>query len=835
MKSPSTVERYFLLTFRRYLLIVCLPMLFLQVSLAQKPIELLKSLDIAQTPATQIGLLAQVADHYADQKNLSKALEFLAKAMKINDREATFPYDHKSFTSVLQKAIRTVSFDSLKMAFNALPKDAQGPGFYNLFAYEAIYDLDPDYAIALGKKALDLSKASKNTLQEGESNFNIGQMMYYTDKTNEDEAHFLAALKIFQKITDTLGMIKSKLSLSSVYRWRLQTEKSVQYANQAVSLAHAIGDSKQLSEALEKLLKIKKWQGEYGEVQQIIKKLYDLAYEMETEDPSWLLWVKDIEASYLMSIGNHNAALPLVRAVARSEEENKEFYYLPLSYFDLANCYWKTGVYDSAMIYLQQSIDYAKEYHNEYMFRESLMHLAFLHFEIGDNETGMEYSSQMNQHFATAEYTDIVDFNEHQTEWKILFFEKTGQLDSALYYAKRSLASYQEKDLNSIVTSRLLMVGKLYRQQSQSDLAQTFLQKALQNARKIGQHGQVAASLLHLAEADIDRLDFQSALAHASASLEIAEEYQMTHLLPDIYKSLSVAHAKTGGFQMAYQYQFLLDQLQDSLLGFVQKQQIAKHESLYRLKEKQLENKRLQVEKEQRDFIIRKKTSQVIALAGILVFIVIAAYLYKERAKLQAENKLRKQITRDIHDDVGSTLNSLKLTIKEAIEEDANKQVTQSKLSKAVQLGNQAMESLKELIWKMDQEQPTLKSIARELDKFTQMMLTDHQIPFQLHVSGFEKKRPLPFTKSHNFLMIYKEAVNNAVKHGDRKSISINLSSEENNVTLVVKNSLPKVQAAEMGTSKGLQNMKKRAADLNGHLVLNKTEDSFELILTFEM
>lgn len=800
---------------------------------AQSLKVLLKDLEKATTAHAKIEATVKIAEYHSNRKDAGRALEYLARAMKINDREAIYHYEDDIFFSVLIKTISHVSVDSLKLAFNALPKDAQTPSFYNLFGYQAIYDHDPSYAITIAQQALDLSTSSNNTLQAAESHYNIGQMMFYFGTSNDDELHFTAALKLFQAIPDTLGMSKSKHYLGQLYQWDFQMEEALALFDEALELACAIEDRKQQFLILESIHEVKLWMGKYGEVQRIQTELYCLAHELEREDPDWLVLAGNIEAGFLTRTGNYKDAMPMVRATIQNYEANElKFSYLPASYNVLAECYFKTGVYDTAMIYYQLSVDYAKKYYNDFMLRGSLMSLALLQFEIGDKETGMEYSGQVNQQFADTSYADLIEFKDHQRQWNIVFFEKTGELDSALYYAKEALAMDREKGLNGFVTNSILKVGTLYMQLGQPDLAETFFQEALGNAKKIGQEGLAATSLLHWAEADIAQQDFKSALAHARSSLEIAEQHQIKHLLPDIYKSLSIASAKTGDFQMAYQYQYQYDQLQDSLLGFVQKQQIAKYESLYRLKEKGLDNERLHVENERQHLTIRKMTSQAVALVVVIFLTLIAAYLFKERAKLLAEKKLRKQITRDIHDDVGTTLNNLKMTIKEAIEEQTNGGAAQTKLAKAVLLGNQAMDSLKNLIWKVDGQEIAQKDLADAINAVTQELLASHQIPYQLDLSGFENQETLSSKTYHHLMMIYKEALNNTIRHGDQKKVNIDFGHKDGTMSIRLKNGIPEIPTTASGSNKGLLNMKERIALLGGEVVFSEADGQFEVQIT---
>ncbi|MBK8564210.1 MAG: hypothetical protein IPN76_12945 [Saprospiraceae bacterium] len=339
------------------------------------------------------------------------------------------------------------------------------------------------------------------------------------------------------------------------------------------------------------------------------------------------------------------------------------------------------------------------------------------------------------------------------------------------------------------IPSALQLLGETYLQLGKWEQGQQQLLRALHLAKAIGMEGQQCKTLLILSQLPLQWVEYPQSIKYLEESLDLAQKLNQRSLLMDIYRILTTAHAKAGNFEAAYRYQTTMKNLEDSLFGFVQKEQIAKFEASFKVKEKELENERLETEKVSKDYIIKKRNSLIISLGVIIIFLLIAAYLFKERAKIKAEYKLRKK-SPDIHDDVGSTLNDLKMTIKEALEE---KSTDQDKLIRAVQLGNQAMDSLKNLIWNIDKKEVALYQFADEVRALTSDLLSTHQIPFQFDAIGFDAKRPLSQMIYHNLLMIYKEALQNAVKHGDHEQITIDLVYAADVFLLKIKNSCPKL------------------------------------------
>jgi signal transduction histidine kinase len=139
------------------------------------------------------------------------------------------------------------------------------------------------------------------------------------------------------------------------------------------------------------------------------------------------------------------------------------------------------------------------------------------------------------------------------------------------------------------------------------------------------------------------------------------------------------------------------------------------------------------------------------------------------------------------------------------------------------------MDSLKNLIWKVDSQEIALRDLANEINTVTKELLASHQIPYQLDLSGFEKQGSLPSKTYHHLMMIYKEALNNAIRHGDQKKVAIDFVQKDSTMSIRLKNGIPEMPTIASGSNKGLQNMKERIALLGGEVVFNQADGQFEV------
>lgn len=793
---------------------------------AQHPEALLKGFDNAKSPKDKIDLLVKVADQYADKKNYQKALEYRARAVKLNKVEAVYKFNDNALTRGMhEKIIAAIPVEQFKAQVSRLPQDILTADFLNILAGQTRTVHNASFAFELAQKALKLSLAQGDKLQQATAYLALSNFFFNRDHI-ESKTYARKAYESFGEVRDTFGIVKSLIFLGMT---TIEAKEADRALKDALALSVRYEDEALTYECLMRQRDLLRKRGNFREAQKLEVSIYDSA--LKTRDTSKILesiWDKGVTLLYM---GNYREALPLFYPALKQDEKYKKKPTLSHQYSILGECYWGIGVYDTAVMYYQQAIEIAKKYQHPRNLGKSLEDMATMHLEIGNKKAALEYAQQARQFYASVEGQNLPNVHSNYYQWQTGFFIKTGQNDSAFVYARKFLDFLESKAMTKDIPVALQLLGEIYVQNGDWEMGQQQLFRALETAQDIGLEGQQCKTLLTLSELMLQQGKYHLATKYLEKSLDLAQKLNQRNLLKDIYRNLTTAHAKTGNFEIAYRYQHTLKNIEDSLFGFVQKEQIAKFEAAFKVKEKELENNWLKTEKEGKDYTIQKRNSQIMTLGVIIIFLLLAAYLLKERAKIKAEYKLRKQITRDIHDDVGSTLNDLKMTIKEAIGAETDAEKAQDKLSRALELGNQAMESMKNLVWKLDEKPVTTAAFATELKTLTRETLLPHQIPYQLDVEGFEAVRPVSPRSYHHFLMIYKEALQNAVKHGDHRNISIRLTQVVDSIFFSLKNGVPTSEDIKNGTNKGLSNIRERASLLKGEVVFKKADNFFELRL----
>jgi signal transduction histidine kinase len=109
-------------------------------------------------------------------------------------------------------------------------------------------------------------------------------------------------------------------------------------------------------------------------------------------------------------------------------------------------------------------------------------------------------------------------------------------------------------------------------------------------------------------------------------------------------------------------------------------------------------------------------------------------------------------------------------------------------------------------------------------------LLASQDIRFHFNFDESVKQVNLEMTKRKNLYLIFKEAINNALKYADCKNIWVNIGLQKNELLLLVKDDGKGFERNETKeknslSGNGLQNMQRRAAEMKGSCSIDSAPD----------
>lgn len=183
----------------------------------------------------------------------------------------------------------------------------------------------------------------------------------------------------------------------------------------------------------------------------------------------------------------------------------------------------------------------------------------------------------------------------------------------------------------------------------------------------------------------------------------------------------------------------------------------------------------------------------------------------------EAEQQVKDQIARDLHDDVAASMSSIRILSQVAYAQLAQKAPeTAPLLEQIIRNAQTTLESISDLIWAVKPNPDYLNDMADRMREYAVKVLDAKDIDYQMDIPRNLPVRNLDIATRRNVYLVFKEAVNNAVKYSNctRMDISLHLTGE--NLILSVADNGIGFDPAATPKGNGLGNMEKRARDARG-------------------
>jgi signal transduction histidine kinase len=289
-----------------------------------------------------------------------------------------------------------------------------------------------------------------------------------------------------------------------------------------------------------------------------------------------------------------------------------------------------------------------------------------------------------------------------------------------------------------------------------------------------------------------------------------------------------------GNTASAYKYYKSYVLYKDSIFNMQSSQNLSLYKTQLEFEKKDHEINLLAAENKLQTALAEKQSQRrnfayllsVLLLAtGVYVFL-----RYKKQSKIRAEEKMLKErlaISQDLHDNIGSTLSSIAVysEVAKIQGEKSGQQNMHELLEKISTTSNEMVTEMNDIVWAINPRNDSMEKIIQRMESFAKPLAAVRNMQFDLQYDAAVLSLPLTMDKRKNFYLIFKEAVNNAIKYSGAKLISSNIAVKGNSLQLKVSddgvgfNPEAEINAGKSSLSgNGLHNMHKRAHEMQGKL-----------------
>ena len=180
---------------------------------------------------------------------------------------------------------------------------------------------------------------------------------------------------------------------------------------------------------------------------------------------------------------------------------------------------------------------------------------------------------------------------------------------------------------------------------------------------------------------------------------------------------------------------------------------------------------------------------------------------------------VRNNIARDLHDEIGSTLTSIKIlseVSKNNLEKDVGKASVM--LSKITEQSTQMQQGMSDIIWAIKPDNDKMENMLVRMREYAAYALESKDIDVSFVVDNDVLEKNLDMQQRRDVFLIFKEAVNNAAKYSAAVSMKIKLQKALNNIEMEITDNGKGFERVENPLMNGLKNMQVRATSLNAKL-----------------
>ena len=212
--------------------------------------------------------------------------------------------------------------------------------------------------------------------------------------------------------------------------------------------------------------------------------------------------------------------------------------------------------------------------------------------------------------------------------------------------------------------------------------------------------------------------------------------------------------------------------------------------------------------------------------AHLLLLEKIAMICSVKISKYLVEDKLRMKIARDLHDEIGSTLTSINIISKLTMEQSPANGEVRANLRRIKEYSSRIMESMSDIVWAINPSNDTMDKVLIRMKELAAEILEPATVNYFFHEEGNLENLKLNVGQRKDLYLIFKEALNNAVKYSDASWMHIFLIRKEEMLHLKVTDNGKGFNRKIARSGNGLKNMISRAEDMKAVINIDSVPET---------
>ncbi len=228
---------------------------------------------------------------------------------------------------------------------------------------------------------------------------------------------------------------------------------------------------------------------------------------------------------------------------------------------------------------------------------------------------------------------------------------------------------------------------------------------------------------------------------------------------------------------------------------------------------------RIAVLEESRARLTRQwRRGALLALYFVILAAIVGALIWitrQRRARRLELEALRLRIARDLHDEIGSSLGSIALIAQEVIASGGDAAEVRRELTELQDIAQESIEAMRDITQLIQSNGYEAGDLPAHLRGIAARVL--RKTPHTMSVDGAAAWSQLSMDRQRDLLLMFKETLQNIVRHAHATSVEIALTEDPGGLSLLVRDNGRGFDPGSLnGEGMGLANLQRRAVKHGG-------------------
>ncbi len=204
----------------------------------------------------------------------------------------------------------------------------------------------------------------------------------------------------------------------------------------------------------------------------------------------------------------------------------------------------------------------------------------------------------------------------------------------------------------------------------------------------------------------------------------------------------------------------------------------------------------------------------ILTVSGILF-----SLIFMKVNKILSLERLKAKLASDLHDNIGAGLTEISI-LSELVVTEANKisETAVYKLKNISEISRQLIDAMSDIVWVVNPKRDSLHDLIIRLKDSYSDLLSYIGISFKTSNIDILENIKLPMEYRQNLYLIFKEGINNCIKHSRCKRIMLDTNLKGRNLEITLKDDGQGMANSNSSLGNGMHTMETRARAIGGRI-----------------